>query len=125
MSAERAKAFLKSRACPASEGISLGQNHRFPHTKAEILARHIGSCEFCAAEESLTSAFAQTEQEHKPAEMLAHLRRLVEALLIGKVKDSQKDRTRRNSLTRTGFRILNYPSCQGCVELTGRSSSLG
>lgn len=87
MSAERAKAFTKTRACPSSEDIS---SRRLPRGKSDQIARHIAGCEFCAAEQSFLSAYCQTTEEYEPAELPAHLRRLAEALLIGKRKDSYK-----------------------------------
>jgi hypothetical protein len=102
MSAVRAKAFTKTRACPSSEDIS---SRRLPRDKS--IARHIAGCEFCAAEQSFLSAYSQTAEEYEPAEMPAHLRRLAEALLLGKLKDSHKGSKygKGSTLTRTGFRI--------------------
>lgn len=111
MSAERARAFVQTRACPSSEDVSLSQSRRLPPTKAQKLARHIASqiagCEFCAAEQSFLSAFVQNSEEYKPAEMPTHLRRLAEALLIGKLKNPLKGSKyeKGSSLTRTGIRI--------------------
>ena len=104
MSAVRAKAFTKTRACPSSEDIS---SRRLPRDKSDQIARHIAGCEFCAAEQSFLSAYSQTAEEYEPAEMPSHLRRLAEALLLGKLKDSHKGSKygKGSSLMRTGFRI--------------------
>jgi hypothetical protein len=104
MSAGRAKAFTKTRACPSSNDIS---RRRLPHGKADQIARHLASCDFCAAEQSLLSAYSQTTDEYEAAEMPVHLRRLAEALLEGKLKGSDKRSTYRkgSSLTRTEFRV--------------------
>ena len=88
MSGVRAKAFTKTRACPSSEDIS---SRGLPRCKSDQIARHIAGCEFCAAEESFLSAYRLTAEEHELAEMPAHLRRLAEALLLGKLKDSWKE----------------------------------
>lgn len=104
MSAGRAKAFTKTRACPSSDDIS---SRRLPRGKSDQIARHIAGCEFCAAEQSFLSAYSQTTEEYEAAEMPAHLRRLAEAVLIGKLKDSYKRSKygKGSSLTRTGFRV--------------------
>ena len=104
MSGVRAKAFTKTRACPSSEDIS---SRRLPRGKSDQIARHIAGCEFCAAEQSFLSAYSLTAEEYELAEMPAHLRRLAEALLVGKLKDSYKGSKygKGPSLTRTGFRI--------------------
>ena len=106
MSAGRAKAFTKTRSCPSSEDIS-SSSSRLHRGKSDQIARHIAGCEFCAAEQSFLSAYIQTTEEYKPAEMPAHLRWLAEALLIGKLKDFHQGRNTKkgSSLTRTGFRI--------------------
>ncbi len=87
MSAGRAKAFTKTWACPSSNDLS---RRRPPRGKADQVARHLGGCDFCAAEQSLLSAYSQTTDEYEAAEMPAHLRRLAEALLAGKLDGSDK-----------------------------------
>ncbi len=106
MSAGRAKAFTKTRSCPSSEDIS-SSSRRLHRGKSDQIARHIAGCEFCAAEQSFLSAYIQTTEEYEPAEMPAHLRRLAEALLIGKLKDSHRESKyeKESSLARTGFRV--------------------
>ena len=101
MSAGRAKAFTKTWACPSSNDLS---RRRLPRGKADHVARHLDSCDFCAAEQRLLSAYSQTTYEYEAAEMPAHLRRLAEALLAGKlVRDppTEKDRP----LQVTEFRV--------------------
>ena len=95
MSAGRAKAFTKTRACPSSHDIS---SRRLPRGKSDQIARHISGCDFCAAEQSLLSADSQDTEEYEPAEMPAHLRLLAEALLMGKLGKA-------SPITRTGFRV--------------------
>ncbi|MCM3871170.1 MAG: hypothetical protein ND895_10830 [Pyrinomonadaceae bacterium] len=85
MSGVRADAFTKTRACPSSADIS---SRRLPRGKSDQIARHIAGCEFCAAEQSFLSAFSLTAEEDEFAEMPVHLRRLAEALLVGKQEDS-------------------------------------
>jgi hypothetical protein len=80
MSGVKAKAFIKTRACPSSEDIS---SRGFPHCKSDQIARHIAGCEFCAAEQSFLSAYSITAEEYRLGEMPAHLRLLAEALLAG------------------------------------------
>ena len=87
MSAGRAKAFTKSRACPSFDDI-FGRS--LPRGKSEQIARHLTYCDFCAAEQGLLTAYSQTNEEYEAAEMPAHLRQLAEALLAGKLKDSDK-----------------------------------
>ena len=62
MSAERAKAFTKTRACPSSDDIS---SRRLPRRKSDQIARHLAGCDFCAAEQSLLSAYSQTTDEYE------------------------------------------------------------
>lgn len=104
MSGVRAKAFTKTGACPSSEDIS---SRALPRGKSDQIARHIAGCEFCAAEQSFLSAYSLTAEEYELAEMPVHLRRLAEALLVGKLKGSYKGSRygRGHSLTRTGFRV--------------------
>jgi hypothetical protein len=104
MSAVREKAFTKRRACPSSEDIS---SRRLPRGKSDQIARHIAGCEFCAAEQSFLSAYSQTNEEYELAEMPTHLRRLAEALLMGKWKGFFKESKygKGSSLTRNGFRV--------------------
>ena len=90
MSAGRAKAFTKTRACPSSEDVSLSQSFRLPPSKAEKIALHLTGCEFCAAEQSLLFAYPQTTEDCELAEMPSHLRRLAEAVLRETVKQSYK-----------------------------------
>jgi len=100
----RPKAFTKTTACPSSDDIS---SRRLPRGKLDQIARHIAGCEFCAAEQSFLSAYNPTNEEYEPAEMPAQLRRLAEALLVGRLKDSHKRSKygKVSSLTRTGFRV--------------------
>ena len=104
MSAVRGKTFTKTRACPSSEDIS---SRRLPPGKSDQIARHTAGCQFCAAEQSFLSAYSQFAEEYEPAEMPAHLRRLAEALLINKLKNSYEGSKygKRSSLARTGLRI--------------------
>lgn len=104
MSAVRANAFTKTRACPSTEDIS---SRRLPRGKSDQIARHIAGCEFCAAERSFLSAYSPTTEEHEAADMPANLRRLAEALLMGRLKDRYKGSkySKGSFLTRTGFRI--------------------
>jgi hypothetical protein len=104
MSAGRAKAFTKTRVCPSSDDIS---SRRLPPGKSDQIARHIAGCDFCAAEQSLLSAYSQTTGEYESAEMPAHLRRLAEALLMGRLKDFYQGSKygKGSSFTRTGFRV--------------------
>ena len=104
MSGARAKAFTKTRACPSSVEIS---SRGLPRSKSDQIARHIAGCEFCAAEQSFLSAYRLTAEEYELAEMPAHLRRLAEALLVGKMKDSFTGLKygKGPSPARTGFRI--------------------
>jgi len=67
MSGVRAKTFIKTRS------------------KSDQIARHIVGCEFCAAEQSFLSAYSLTAEEYELAEMPAHLRRLAEGLLVGRL----------------------------------------
>ena len=85
MGAVSAKAFTKTRACPTSEETS---SRRLPRGKSAQIARHVAGCEFCTAEQNLLSSYSQATGEYVPAKMPANLRRLAEALLIGKLKDS-------------------------------------
>jgi hypothetical protein len=87
MSAVSAKAFTKTRACPSSEDIS---RRRLPRSNSDQIARHVAGCEFCAAEQSFLSVYIPTTEEYKIVAMPAHLRRLAEALLIGKLKDQSR-----------------------------------
>ena len=87
MSGVRAKAFTKTRACPSSAEIS---SRGLPRGKSDQIARHLSGCDFCAAEQSLLSADSQDTEEYEPAEMPAHLRRLAEALLVGRLKGSHQ-----------------------------------
>ncbi len=102
MSAIRANASTKTRACPLTEDIS---SRRLPRGKSDQIARHIAGCEFCAAEQSFLSAFSPTTEECEAAEMPANLRRLAEALLMGKLKDYYEGSkySKGCSLTRTGY----------------------
>ncbi len=102
MSAVRAEAFTKTRACPSSEDIS-----SLPRGKSDQIARHPFGCEFCSAEQSFLSAYSQTTEEYEPAEAPAHHRRLAEALPIGKLKESYKGSKygKRSSFARTGLRF--------------------
>lgn len=104
MSAGRAKAFSKTRACPSSNDIS---RRGLPCGKADQIARHLAGCDFCAAEQRVLSAHGQTTDDYEAPEMPAHLRRLAEALLAGKLKSSDKSLTYRkgSSLTRTEYRV--------------------
>ena len=104
MGAVSAKAFTKTRACPTSEETS---SRRLPRGKSAQIARHVAGCEFCTAEQSSLSAYSQATGEYVPAEMPANLRRLAEALLIGKLKDSTTRSKYRyeSSFGRTGFRV--------------------
>lgn len=102
MSAERANA-SKTRACP-SEAIS---SRRLSRSKSDQIVRHVAGCEFCTAEQSFLSAFSQTTEEYELAEMPAHLRRLTEALLVEKLKNSFEVSKygKESSHSRTGFRV--------------------
>lgn len=90
MSAGRARAFTKTRACPPSEDVSLSQSLRLPPSKAEKIALHITGCEFCAAEQSLLFAYPQTTEDCGLAEMPSPLHRLAKALHRETVKQSYK-----------------------------------
>jgi len=103
MSGVRAKAFTKTRACPSSEVIS---SRRLPRGKSDQIARHIAGCEFSAAEQSFLSAYSLTAEDYELAEMPAHLRRLAEALLVGRLKGSDKgSKYGMGPSPRTGFRV--------------------
>ena len=104
MDAVSAKAFIKTRSCPTSEEIS---SRILPRGKSAQIARHVAGCEFCTAEQSFLSFYSQAIGEYVPAQMPANLRRLAEALLIGKLKDSTKRSKYRyeSALGRTGFRV--------------------
>ena len=104
MSAERAKAFTKSRACPSSEDIS---TRRLPRDKSEQIVPHVAGCEFWAAEQDFLSAFSHTTEEYKFAELPAHLRRLAEAMFVERLKYSSKGSKygKESSFGRTGFRV--------------------
>jgi hypothetical protein len=91
MSGARAKAFTKTRACPSSVDI---YRRGLLHGKSDQIARHIAGCEFCAAEQSFLSAYGLAAEEYELAEMPVHLRRLAEALLVGKRQSSDKDKGR-------------------------------
>ena len=101
MSAGRAKHFVKTRACPSSSDIL---RLRLPDGKSDQIARHLAGCDFCAAEQSLLSAYSQSTEEYEPAEMPVHLRRLAEALLVG--RDSDKRYVSGSSLTSMGSCVL-------------------
>jgi hypothetical protein len=104
MGAVSANAFIKTRACPTSEEIS---SRRLPRGKSAQIARHVVGCEFCTAEQSFLSDYNKVTGGYVPAEMPANLRRLAEALLMGKLKDSTK-RSKyhyESALGRTGFRV--------------------
>jgi len=96
--------FTKTRACPSSDDIS---SRRLPRGKSDQIARHIAGCEFCAAEQSFLSAYNPTAEEYEPAEMPVQLRRLAEALLVGRLKESNRRSKYGNvsSLTRSGIRV--------------------
>ena len=102
MSAIRANAFTKTRACPSTEYIS---SRRLPLGQSDQIARHIAGCEFCAAEQSFLSAYSPTAEEYEAAEMPANLRRLTEALLMGKLKDYYEGSkySKGSSLAEPGF----------------------
>lgn len=102
MSALTAKAFTKTGAYP-----SYISNLKRPPGRSDQIALHTAGCEFCAAEQTFLSASSQPPEEYGPGDMPAHLRRLAESLLIGKLKDSYKGSKygRRSSLARKGLRI--------------------
>ena len=99
MSGVRAKAFIKTRACPSSVEIS---SRGLRPVKSDQISRHIAGCEFCAAEQSFLSAHSLVADECEAAEMPAHLRRLAEALLIGKLKGFIRDRNTESEPLRGG-----------------------
>ena len=88
MSAEIAKAFTKTHACPSSEDVSLSQSFRFPPSRPEKIALYITGRAFCAAEHSLLFGSFQTTETCELAEMPSHLRQPAEALLRETVKQS-------------------------------------
>lgn len=96
MSAVGAEAFTKSRACPSSEEVSLSHSFRLPRDKAEKITLHITGCEFCAAERSFLSAYAQTTEEYQAPEMPPHLHKLAEALLIRRMRGFPNNIGQRN-----------------------------
>ena len=93
MSAVRAKSFVKTRACPASDDISSRRGR-------------IADSEFCATEQSRLPASGQTK-ECEAAEMSAHLPLLAEELLRGNLKDVLfRIETRKlSSRCEPGFRV--------------------
>lgn len=60
MSAGRAKAFTTTRPCPSSDDIF---SRRLPLGKSDQIGSHLAG-DFCAAEQSLLSAYSQTTEEY-------------------------------------------------------------
>ncbi len=74
--------FRKRKTCPSSEVLLLYSDSVLVSAARHIIAEHVSSCDFCAAEMQLLSRFApRTPAAHKPARIPLHLYRLAKDLL--------------------------------------------
>lgn len=81
--------FRKRRACPTSEMLLEHARCALRGARAERLARHLDSCDFCGAEMQLLSRFPPTANAlpFVAVKLPEHLRRLAADLMLRTIKE--------------------------------------
>ena len=80
--------FCKNSSCPTSQSLLSFENRELAEDKHRAVAKHIESCDFCAAEVRLYHDYPQTEETVSPTDIPAPLFELAESLLNNRHKDS-------------------------------------
>jgi lipoate synthase len=90
--------FCKNATCPSSQNLLRFQKSEISFEEGELISRHIGVCDFCAAEVEFYAHYPQSEEEKiAKVEIPVPLFELASALLGNKHKD---------------FSMLNQLLCQ-------------
>lgn len=79
--------FCKNANCPSSPDLLAFQSDKVSLRKNREIERHLGTCEFCAAEVEFYKHYPQTDETPETAEIPAPLRDLALALLGNKRND--------------------------------------
>jgi hypothetical protein len=83
--------FCKLRACPSSEALLRHQDATLTPEARRVIAAHLSSCDFCAAELRLLSKFSpEGEPAFQPALMPRHVYRLAKDLLALSTGDTTR-----------------------------------
>lgn len=81
------KSFSKNVSCPSSPRLLAFQKGDLAFGESQIIHKHLGSCDFCAAEVEFYEHFPPLEDKLETAEIPNHLRELAEALLGNRQRD--------------------------------------
>jgi len=80
--------FCKNASCPASQKLLSFQNGEVSVEESKTISKHLGACEFCAAEVEFYAHYPQSEEETvTKVEIPVPLFELASALLGNKHKD--------------------------------------